>query len=190
MEVNAMTNLKARLPWAILAASAVLVQAGGAIAAEEVVLRYQAFSTSVDTADLVMLTETGETSSDLAAQLRMAGQNPEEMSTALTNETEVNPRLLDWVLNGPAGDVLLDEVGRAIHTRSRRANRQALRAAMTLSAQDDGKVSLLEIIQKYPNQQVYVDGDYLVSAYNTIASVQQQASDLLERIGVDGWGIF
>lgn len=156
----------------------ILLAAPGAIAAESVVLRYRIFQASVPVSDLTTLAETGEASPELASYLRRAGRSPEELKQILTREVSVNPQLFSRILNSPIGNVALDQLGQSIHTPSRSADRQALRAALQLSTADDGSMSLIELIQNYPTQQVHVDGDRVVTAINDIQSIQERVGDL------------
>jgi hypothetical protein len=59
-------------------------------------------------------------------------------------------------------EFVLFEIGQEIHTRSRRANIQALRSTLILSVSNDDRISLLEFLENYPTQGVYVDGVKLV----------------------------
>ena len=163
----------------------------GAIAAERVILSYRVFEANLSVSELTDLAETGTVSPGLRAHLRLANRDPEEIRETLNQEATVNPQFLDRALNSSPGEVALDRLGEAIHTPSRRANRQALRAALVMSAQDDGQVSLIEVIQNYPTEEVHVDGDRLVAAYNQIQNlqnsqeqIQNQIENLLDRINL------
>ena len=154
----------------------------GAIAAERVVLKYRIFRATVSVEELTTLAEAGETSPTLRSYLRLANRSPEELQDNLNQEVEVNPRLLDRVLNSPVGDLALDQVGDAIHTPSQQADRQALRAAITLSAQDDGRIKMIELLQNYPTEEVHVDGDRIVAAYNDLQAIRGRVTDILEEV--------
>lgn len=147
-------------------------------AAEEIVLNYQWLRRSLPVSDLSTLAETGEPSPQLSTYLDAIGQRPDAFRRTLTREVSLDPVLLDRMLNNPVGDLALDQLSPIIHTRSREGDRQALRSALILSASDDGKVSLVELIETYPTQELHVDGDRLADAYNDIA-------DLRDRI--DRW---
>ncbi|WP_339379217.1 alpha/beta hydrolase [aff. Roholtiella sp. LEGE 12411] len=68
-----------------------------------------------------------------------------------------------------------------MHTPSRRADRQAVRAPLVLSASQDGQVSLIEIIENNPTEEVEVDGDRLESAYRQLRRLQTSLQDLSEK---------
>ncbi|MEB3358473.1 MAG: alpha/beta hydrolase [Synechococcales bacterium] len=169
----------------LLAGSMAIALGSEAIAAERVVLTYGVLQRSVSVEDLTLLAETGETSSTLGTYLDKTGRDAEELRGWLTRDLEVSPTLLDRSLNNPLGDAALDRIGETIHTRSGGANRQALRAALILSASDDERISLIEVLQNYPTEAVYVNGERLQTAYRDISRVveiQQDVSDWLDGI--------
>lgn len=87
--------------------------------------------------------------------------------------------ILDRVLNSPIGNAILDQLSQVIHTPSQKANRQALRSALVLSANVDKQMTLVEIMQNYPTSAVEVDGERLESAYRQLARLQGNLRDLL-----------
>jgi hypothetical protein len=154
------------------------------LAAERVVLRYGVLEAAVSVDELATFAETGEQSRRLRRYLRLSGQDPETVRQTLNREVEVDVVVLDRVLNSFVGEYALDQLGKVIHTRSGRANRQAMRSALVLSASDDGKVSLIEVMQNYPTSDIMVDGKQLLSAYETIADLSGRVRDVLERLNV------
>ena len=150
----------------------ILLSLGNAQAAERVVLKYRVFRQSLSVEDLTTFAETGELSSSLRVQFALARQNPQLLRQFLTTPVKVNPVLLDRVLNNPAGNLLLDEISQTIHTRSRRADRQALRSALILSANRDRSLSLIEVLQNYPTADVEIEGDRLEYTYRLLLRLQ------------------
>ncbi|MDX2212820.1 MAG: alpha/beta hydrolase [Oculatellaceae cyanobacterium bins.114] len=156
-----------------------------AIAAERVVWRYRLLQGSLSVDELTTLAETGEVSPALRAYFRLARRNPRQIRRVLNQEVTVNPRLLDRVLNSPLGNGAIDQVSEAIHTPSRQADRQAMRSALVLSASDDSRITLIEVMQNYPTEEIYVDGDRLADAYRQIEGLQNRLGELL-----NGGGLF
>lgn len=150
-------------------------------AAERVVLRYRIFRQSLSVEELSRFAETGELSRTLRSNLNLARQDPQQVRRYLTEPVQVNPVFLDRLLNSPVGNVALDELTQIIYTPSRRADRQALRAALVLSARD-GQVSLIEVLQNYPTQEVQVDGDRLEVAYRQLSRLGGRVENLLNRL--------
>ncbi|NJL48173.1 MAG: alpha/beta hydrolase [Leptolyngbyaceae cyanobacterium SM2_5_2] len=150
-----------------------------ALAAEEVLLKYRGFSRTVPTTDLATLAETGQTSDPVDGLLRQANKEPEELQSLLTRQLAADPVVLDQALNSWPGEWMLDQLGTAIHPVSGEASRQALRSALVLSADNDGQISLLEILQTYPTAEVVLEGDVIASAYDRLATFLGTLSILL-----------
>ncbi len=173
-------------------ALAIALSSGSAFAAEQVVLKYRIFRSSISVKELTNFAQTGELSTSLRVNLALAKQNPKAIRQYLTQPVAVNIRLLDRVLNSPVGNVVLDQISEAIHTPSRTADRQALRAALILSASRDypdssgqnsrNTISLIEIIQNYPTSEVEVEGEVLERAYRQLSQLAGTLQDLQQRI--------
>ena len=150
-----------------------------AFAAEQVVLKYGVFRESISVEELSTFAKTGELSRSLRVNFALAQQDPKAIRPYLTTPVNVDLLILDRILNSPIGNVILDELSQVIHTPSRTADRQALRAALVLSASEDGQVTLLEIIENYPTTNVEVDGERLENAYHQLRRLQVGLQDLL-----------
>jgi hypothetical protein len=150
-----------------------------AFAAERVVLNYGIFRESLSVEELSTFAQTGELSRSLRINFALARQDPKAIRQYLTEPVKVNVVFLDRVLNSRIGNIILDQISQVIYTPSRRADRQALRAALVLSASQDGQVSLIEIIENYPTNEVEVDGDRLESAYRQLRRLQTSLQDLI-----------
>lgn len=155
-----------------------------AIAAEKVVLRYKVFRRSIAVEDLTRFAETGETTRALRTYLRLSGQEPEKIRQTLTNPVEVNIVTLDRVLNSIVGDVVLGQLSQYIYTPSRDEDKKAMRAALILSASEDNQISLLEIMQNYPTQEVHIDGERISETYQQLQNINNTLGNLLQRIGL------
>lgn len=171
--------LSLRCALVLMLNASILLSSNSAIAAEQVVLNYRSFSESISVEELSNFAETGELSTSLQLNLALARQEPKEIRQYLTQQVLVNVLLLDRVLNSPIGNFVLDEVSQALHTPSRRADRQALRSALVLSASGDGNITLIETIQNYPTAVVEVEGDHLESAYRQLRRLGGILQDLL-----------
>ncbi len=161
-----------RLALIFVTSVCILFSSSSAIAAERVVLKYRVFRQSLEVEELTNFAETGDLSSSLRVNFALARQNPQLLRQFLTTPVKVNPVLLDRVLNNPAGNLILDEISQTIHTRSRRADRQALRSALILSANRDHSLSLIEVLQNYPTADVQIEGDRLEDTYRLLLRLQ------------------
>ncbi|GAA6615977.1 alpha/beta hydrolase [Scytonema sp. NUACC26] len=157
-----------------------LLQGIPAFAAESVILKYRIFRESLSVKELSTFAQTGKLSSSLSSNLASSGQNPQEVRKYLTEPVKVNLLILDKILNSQVGNAALDQLSQVIHTPSGKADRQALRSALILSANKDEKITLIEIIQNYPTSEVEVDGDRLALAHRQLQILQGNLPDFLK----------
>ncbi|MEC4806582.1 MAG: alpha/beta hydrolase [Jaaginema sp. PMC 1079.18] len=171
--------------WLNLSILVALLSLSGATrtpAAEQIVLEYGFLSGSVAVADLENLAKTGETSLDLKLYLMLANQKPETLRDILNQEVAVNGELLEGILTTPPGEMMLDRVGEILHTPDKKDNRQALRSAIVDSALPDGNITLLEVLQNYPTDELHINGDRVGELAATIDNAIAQLPDWLVRI--------
>lgn len=171
--------LSLRRALVLIATTSILLFSTSAIAADQVVLKYRILRKSISVEELSAFAETGKLSNSLRINLALARQDPKAVRRYLTEPVKVNLVLLDRLLNSPVGDLVLDQVSEVIHTPSGKADRQALRSALVISASRDRNISLIEIIQNYPTQVVQVEGDRLESAYTQLRRLGGRLQDLL-----------
>lgn len=149
-------------------------------AAEKVVFNYGVFQESISLEEFLDFSKNGRISSSLGVVLNSGNPRLNSLvQQALGQEISLDVRLLDKALNHPLGNLFLDQVGEVIRTPSSRANRQALRSAIVLSAAEDSNLSILEIIEKYPTQEVEVEGELLVNLYERIKKFGETLGKLL-----------
>ena len=149
-----------------------------AIAADRLVVTFGPLGRSIPVADFRALADTGETTRQIRWYLNVADLDAETFRQILTREVNIDQQLIDRVTYSLPGEFLLHEIGNTIHTKSRRANIQALRAAFLLSTSGDDKISLIEFLEQYPTQELYVDG---VSLLNFVQDVDR-IRDRLEPV--------
>jgi hypothetical protein len=165
--------------FSLIASVAAVLLANRAIAAEKVIFKYQSFRPSVSVDELTNFAETGKVSQNLNFYFNRSNQNPQTVRSILRREVNADPVVLDRVLNNRIGEFLLDRIGQSVSTSSGEENRQALRSAIVLSANKDNKISLIEIIQNYPNSEVVVDGERLVQTYQQLYILAENLQRIL-----------
>ncbi|MFM7447536.1 MAG: alpha/beta hydrolase [Leptolyngbyaceae cyanobacterium] len=144
------------------------------VAAERVVINYGPLQDAIAVADLTDLAQSDKVSPTLAIYLNKANIRPEGVKTALTQSINVDLLTLDRILNSSLGEIVLDQLGEAIYTPTKNENRKALRSALILSTSNDGKVSLLEVLQNYPTQEVHLDAKRLLVAYQQVDGIYRR----------------
>ncbi|PSB06417.1 hypothetical protein C7B76_29650 [filamentous cyanobacterium CCP2] len=145
------------------------------IAAEQLIFTYGPFQRSIPIEDLRTFADTGETTSQLRWYLNFADLEPELLQQVLTTEIPVDVTTIDSITYSLPGQFALFQVGQVVHTRSRRADLQALRGALIVSASDGGRISLLEFLENYPTPGIYIDGVRL-------ARVAQDVNNFIDRV--------
>ena len=147
-------------------------------AAEKVVLKYSILQESVSVPELSQLSQTGEVSPSIQAYLTLANRQPEELRQWLNASLAVTPQALSNLLNSFVGKYLLGRLNEVVHTPSDRSNTEALRGALITSAQNDNRVSLIEVLENYPTPEVHIEGDRLMELYQQIKVAADKFSQL------------
>ncbi|MCG9884078.1 MAG: alpha/beta hydrolase [Cyanobacteria bacterium] len=155
---------------------------GSAEAAERLVLRYGPFSGAIATADLVALAERGELSPALEAYLILGKQSPEQVREILNQGVAIDADWLDSQLKSPWGRTLLDQVGEGIQGPNGEDNRQALEEALTAAARNDGRITVLDVLQQYPGREVHVRVDRLLRIYEQVQELRDRFNALSTRL--------
>lgn len=133
--------------------------------------------------DLAHFAETGETTRQLRSYLRLANLEPTDLRALLNRQVKVDLQLVDRLLRNLLGEYVLFQASEIIHTRSRRADILAMRSAIILALQDDQQISPIEFLQRYPTQQVYVDGVALLKVARFVRRTQQNVGDVTNEVG-------
>ncbi len=117
---------------------------------------------SISIGDLTTFAKTGYLSPGWRSMLRMAKIAPADLRQALTQTVATSATNLDESFNSLLGEYALFKIGDVIQTPSNRANIQALRSTLVLSAAGDGQFTLLELLQRYPTSQIVLNGGRLI----------------------------
>ena len=140
-------------------------------AAERLYVTYGPLGRSFSIEELRNFADTGETTRRLRWYLNLANVEPEKFRQILTKQVPVNLKLIDRITYSLLGEFALFQVGQVVHTKSRRANIQALRAALIISTTNDNKISILEFLENYPTQGMYIDGVVLARVVRDVKDV-------------------
>lgn len=154
---------------------------------KRLVIEFGPLGRSISMQDLTRFAETGEISRGWRFFFRVAGVNPEDVRAGLNQEVSVSMRFLDKTLNRLLGEFLLYQVGQVIHTSSNTANIQALRSASVLSVKEDGRLSPLEILQRYPTPQVHLNGLRLARLGGNVSRFQARGGVRSAVVSLEDW---
>lgn len=159
---------------------------GPAIAAETITLRYGLLGGALPVTDLVTWADRGELSDDLETYLILSQQRPDRVRQILTQRVTMPPALLDRALASSQGAILLEQLSQVLQGPKRTDNNQNLRRALMAAAENDGQISLLELLQKYPTQNVDLRVDRLVNLAETWQQWRDRGGQWLEQL--NQWG--
>jgi hypothetical protein len=171
IEIFLLKSIKQKLWRLLLKAGIFMVILSGnhqILAADEVIFTQGILTQSVSIEELEEFALTGKMSPSLQFLFNYSKQNPEVVRSVLTQQLPVEQALIADLFHTTMGQLVLGETSQLIHTKSNRANTEALRSALIASAQDDNRVSLLELLENYPTKQVYIESKPL---RNTVRSV-------------------
>ena len=147
-------------------------------AADLVIIKYKIFRQSISVPDLRTFADTGELTPELEANLRTKPKKTEELRKTLSYKISADPVILSKVLNSLPGEILLDYMGEIVHTPSDRANREALRGALILSALGDNQIQLIEVLENYGPPEVHLEAERLIELLKLVEKV----SGVLPRV--------
>lgn len=128
------------------------------IAAEKINFNYGIANQSVSLEELETFADTGEISPSLDTLFEYTNHNPRLIRLLLQQEISLDTVTASDMLNSFIGEYILDRASSIVNTGASRGNREALRATLIASADDDSKISLLEVWRNYPTKEVVVDG--------------------------------
>ncbi len=159
-----------------LAASAsILLTHTRALGAEKVVLTFGPIRQSINVSDLEDFAKDGTTTPTIRQIIGVSKIDAGTLRGLMGLEIGLKPANLARILYSTPGEKIVNEIGEAIRTQRNTENGKALRAAVILAASDDGKLSLLEVLKRYPLPEMYVDVPKITAA---VGKLQGLAGDL------------
>ncbi len=159
----------------LLGASGSILSSSRALGAEKVVLTFGPSRQTINISDLEDFAKDGTTTPTLRQIIQFSKMDAQILRGLMGLEIGLKPASLARVVYSTPGEKITDEIGQVIRTQRGTEGGKALRAAVILSAGDDGKVSLLEVLKKYPLPEVYVD---VASIGATVGKIQGLAGNL------------
>jgi hypothetical protein len=160
----------------LVASVAISLNPQRVLASEKIIFNYGAASQSISLSELQTFADTGEISPSLDFLLNFSKQNPLTIRWILTQEFPANTKLIYDLLNTAPGEYVLSQTSHVVSSKSERANVKALRGALVTSASDDNLISLIELLESYPTQEVYVNGKILAKARRNLTQFIEQTN--------------
>ena len=160
--------------------ASILSTSGRALGAEKVVLTFGPIRQTINISDLEDFAKDGTTTPTLQQIIQFSKMDAQILRGLIGLEIGLKPANLARVVYSAPGEKITDEIGQVIRTQRRTESGKALRAAVILAAGDDGKVSLLEVLKKYPLPELYVDVDSIGAAVGKVQGLAGNLQGLLQ----------
>lgn len=164
-------------------------------AAEKLVVTYGPFSAGFQIEDLETLVNTNEVPGSLRFYLNLASLDPNLLRNVLSMQIGASSNFVQGMLESESGEQLLAQMSEVIHLPPDRPaiqmlkstgrsysnpnetdNIAALKEALIRSA-DDRQVIVLEVLQNYPTERVYLNASKLISFMNSIEAEAAEPTD-------------
>lgn len=152
-------SMLSRSPLMILGAIAgVMLSGQSAIATEKIVIElFGPITASIKVKDLRVFAETGKTTKTISQALGISKISPNTVRGLMTLEVGANVNNLAKVLYSNLGQNVTKGIAEVIQTRHNYESDKALRSAIILAAADDNRISVLEVLEKYPTEEMHID---------------------------------
>ncbi|WP_204104111.1 MULTISPECIES: alpha/beta hydrolase [Spirulina sp. CCY15215] len=161
--------------------SAGLIFGGMPAAATDIInIKYQETEITIPTGFLVNFAQTGELPSEVNSFLENISEDiPSILKNFLTLEIRLSPTFVQDVLGSSIGDFVLLQVNKAVNTGQVDDNLVGLKDAIELSLAGDNRISLLELVQRYPVDTLNLDLSGMQTVYNQVSNFMVQIEPAL-----------
>jgi hypothetical protein len=181
-----------RQPWKLVqtlalgaaTASAVLFSGADARAAETITLRFDGRDQTFSVSNIARFAATGEAATpEIQAYFEREPEVRRLVQSVFRAEIAISPTFLSDVeseLRSPTADFILIQLSKLISTPTNPELTDALRSAVFSALGDDNRLSLLEIIERYPEPNVLINLTGLETVYNDVAQFVERVLPALE----------
>ena len=167
---------------ALLIGTTTLVMIDTSANATDIVdIKYKDAELSIKTKELKKFAQTGEIPPHLQQFFDDTEQVPDFLSGLLAKEIYLSRSLVNDVLDSTTGQFFLLKLNQTINTSSSTEDLEALKKTIIKAYNNDRELSVLELLDQYPQRRLKVDLTNLEGTYN-------DASNFTERI-LPAWEI-
>lgn len=153
--------------------------------AERVNFSYWGLERSISVASIEAYAREGRIERDLAPLIRRLGPEQRDWLRRALLPTELSAVSMAQFLYSPQGEVLLEQLGQLVQSKSGQSGFWALRAALILAADDAEGLTLLNILRRFPLKNIQIDvprtlhtvravGDLVNQTQSAIAAIEHQ----------------
>ena len=164
----------------ILSAGATLALSSRANATELVTLQYKDRSALVTINDLSVFARSGVIPQSIQDLFDTTNDISSDISSILNKELKISPQFINSFIDSSIGDFILGGLDDVINNSSSSRDLTNVRSTLVAAYEDDNRVSLIELIERYPQKQVQVNVTSLETTYNTVSGIVEDVLPALE----------
>lgn len=153
---------------------------GNASAAETVLLRFDETQVTVSIQEVEEFAESGTISGDLQEFFQKYPEIQEESQDILGEQITVTEAFIERTLSGSTGEFVLIQLRKLLSNPSGDSDIESLRTTLIDAYEDDNRFSVLELLQKYPEEEIYVDLRGLQQVYGDVVTFVERIQPILE----------
>ena len=158
----------------------VLGMVGSASAAETILLRFDETQVSVTIQEIEAFAESGAVAGDLQEFFQKYPEIQAETQDILDQQITVTEAFIQRTLSGSTGEFVLIQLRKLLSDPSGDADIESLRTTLINAYEDDNRFSVLELLQKYPESEIYVDLRGLQQVYGDVVTFVERIQPILE----------
>lgn len=158
----------------------VLGMVGSASAAETILLRFDETQISVPIQEIEAFAASGAVDGDLQEFFQKYPEIQAETQDILDQQITVTEAFIQRTLSGSTGEFVLIQLRKLLNDPSGDADIESLRTTLIDAYEDDNRFSVLELLQKYPESEIYVDLRGLQQVYGDVVTFVERIQPILE----------
>ena len=137
-----------------------------AIAAESILLTYDNEKLNITISELQSFARTGDLTPQMESFFNTTKQVPTVWSNLITDEVKV-PQFIESFLESPRGRFILHRIETVVFHLNEKSE-QEIDTALIDSMEDDDRISIIELVEKYPESTVTINLNGLETDYQEV----------------------
>lgn len=177
--LKALTRARKAALVAALGCGSLFVGVQGAIAADTVTLELDSGELTITIGELANFAETGELSSEAQEFFDTNRQDAPTLQRLISEDVVVGSDIEEF-FDTSTGEFVLIQLDKLVSRSPNEATLDALRTALRTSYEDNGRFSILEIAEAYPEPNIYLDLRGLETVYDDVKTFVERIRPALE----------
>ena len=137
-----------------------------AIAAESILLTYDNEKLNITISELQSFAKTGDLTPQMESFFNTTKQVPTVWSNLITDEVKV-PQFIESFLESPRGRFILHRIETVVFHLDEKSEKE-IDTALIDSMEDDDRISIIELVEKYPESTVTINLNGLETDYQEV----------------------